>query len=198
MVITLLQSLFLLGLAEQRRGKPLRAWLLITIPLFAVFLFRTPLVPQSSAALIGSLLLAFFFRRGKRMISAQIVGWMVVAGMLVIGSDSDLMMSIGIYAEHRLLTSEGMGGVVFRVGSKAEMSPIVFPALYFFSDTRALVLKTWATLGPDWLHGLLVLPWILSSYAIFLSRHGLGYAYPARGFLSRRFRWRDSRLVATP
>jgi len=92
------------------------------------------------------------------MIPEQLVGWMVVTGMLVIGSDPDLMMSIGIYAEHRLLTSEGMEDVVSRVGSKAEMSPIVFPALYFFIDTRALVLKTWATLDPDWLYGLLVLP----------------------------------------
>jgi len=128
---------------------------------FAVLLFRTPLVLQSSAVLIGSLLLAFFSRRGKRMIPAQIVGWMVVAGMLVIGSDPDLMMSIGIYAEHRLLTSEGMEGVVSRVGSKTEMSPIVFPIFYFFSDTKALVPKTWATLDPDWLHGLLMLSWIL-------------------------------------
>lgn len=197
MAISLLQSLFLLGLVEQSRRNTFRAWLLIFIPIFALFLFRTPLVLQSSAVLLASLLVASLSRGGKGVILAQLIGWIIVAGLLAIGSDQDVMASMGIHTEHRLLGSSEMMEAVSDSSEASLINRTLFPLLYLFSETSGLNPQTWVLLDQYWLRGLLALPWLFIVPPIFI----LGVIWLTKSQsvnINQRRRFLYSRMVATP
>jgi hypothetical protein len=197
MAITLLQSLFLLGLVEQSSRNTFRAWLLISIPIFALLFFRTPLVLQSSAVLLATLLFASLSRGGKGVILTQFVGWIIVAGLLEIGSDQDLMASLGIYTQHRLLGSSEMMETVSDTSEASLINRALFPLLYLLSETSGLNPATWVMLDQFWLRGLLALPWIFIVPPMFilgvmwLTKSQRVNIHQRRGFLY-------SRMVATP
>lgn len=195
--IVLLQSLFLLGLVEQWLRNNLRSWLLIILPIVTLLFFRTSLVLQSSAVLLGTLLFSNFSRGGKGVFLTQIVGWIFVSGLLVIGSDQDIMSSIGIYTEHRLLGSAEMIETVSKVSEASLMNRALFPLLYLISETSGLSPQAWEMLDQSWLRGLLALPWLfIAPPLFFLGLIWLTQSQREKPHQGRRFR--DSRMISTP
>lgn len=203
MTITLLQSLFLLGLVELWRRNGLRPWLLIGAATFALIEFRTGLVLQNSAVLMGAVMLKSL-GRSRNVRSWRIVGLIlgggVVTGLFALGSDPEAMARLGIYAQHRILGSDEMLESV-RVHHEASMmNRELFPLLYLFSETAGLSPQTWAQFDAAWLRGVLALPWIFFVVPFFLL--GLFWLTQVPHGMPRGkgliVRLQNSRLVASP
>lgn len=203
MTITLLQSLFLLGLVELWRRNGLWPWLLIGAATFALIEFRTGLVLQNSVVLMGAVMLKSLGRsrnvRGWR-IMGLILGVGMVTGLLALGSDPEAMARLGIYAQHRILGTDEMLESVSVHHEGSMMNRELFPLLYLFSETAGLSPQTWSQFDAAWLRGVLALPWIVFVVPFFLLGvfwltqvpHGMPHG---KGLIVRL---QNSRLVASP
>ncbi|NTW87561.1 MAG: hypothetical protein HGB26_00170 [Desulfobulbaceae bacterium] len=199
MVITLIQSLFLLGLVAQWRKNSIRYWLLIGVSILIVALFRSPLVPQSLAVLGATLMMRFrVHNRSERKIMIQIIGWGTVLGFIIIATSPDVMASLGIYTQHRIIGT-AMVESVSRAHEASLMNRTLFPLLYLFSETSGLSEQAWIKLDPGWLRGLLALPWIF--FVVPFSLLGIFWLARAHStLLDGNFggRLRRSKLIGTP
>lgn len=202
MAIILLQSLFLLGLVGLLRSRSLRHWALIGGATFALFPFRTFLVVQNAAILLVSLMLLTLKREriSIKTVLLILVGGVVVAVLLVIGSNTEIMANLGIDTEHRILGSESMLETASIQSETSLINRTLFPLIYLFSETSGLNPETWTQLDAFWLRGVLNLPWIFFFVPFFLLgtawlTHGQHAAVCGSGFFERM---RNSRLVATP
>jgi hypothetical protein len=201
MTIALLQSLFLLGVVGLFRGRSLRHWALIGGATFALFPFRTFLVLQNATILLASLMLLTLTReRISAKTALVIMGGGVVVVLLAIGSNVEIMASLGVNAEDRVLGSWSMLEKTSIQQESSLINRTLFPLIYLFSETSGLKPETWTQLDAFWLRGALSLPWILFFVPFFLLGAAwltLGQHAAARGngFLERM---RNSRLVATP
>lgn len=201
LTITLLQSLFLLGLVQQWRRNALLPWLLIGAATLALLPFRTPLVMQNMAVLLAMLTLNLFGRerRGGRILPLMF-GGVLAAGLLVVASNPGFMMELGVYTEHRMVGSSEMIEAAAAIGEASLMDRALFPLLYLFSETAGLNPQSWEQFDSTWLRGALALPWIFFVVPFFV----LGVFWMlkpspgvprVKGLMARL---RNSRLVTTP
>lgn len=201
MTITLLLGLFLLGVVEQFRRNSLGAVLLVGASMLVLIPLRSALVLQCAAVWVGALMLRAASTRRGGGILAQTGGWLVVACILAIASNAEIMQRLGVFTSHRVVGSHEMLVTSDSRYQAAEIDRGTFLLNYLLIDTGGLSLGTWRRrLDPFWLRGLLALPWIFAFVPFFLVGvawlFGPASAEGGRGGLVRRLR--ESRLVATP
>ncbi len=201
LVITLLQSLFLLGLVQQWASRGLRTWLVIGISTFFLLLFRVHLVLQNVAVLFSTLTFMVFARgrRGLRLLPL-IIGSIVAWGVLNVARNSETMMVLGIHTEGRIVGSEAMLESVSTLGESSLINRGLFPLLYLLSETAGLSPEAWAQFDSSWLRGVLAVPWIIFVVPFFIMGV-LWLRLPPDGRPSPRgalARLQSSRLISTP
>lgn len=201
LTITLLQSLFLLGLVQQWRRNGLLPWLLIGAATLALLPFRSALVMQNMAVLVAMVTLNLFGRerRGGRILPLMF-GGVLAAGLLVVASNPGILMALGVNAEPRVVGFSEMFESAAAIGEASLMNRTLFPLLYLFSETAGLNPQSWEQFDPVWLRGALALPWIFFVVPFFV----LGVLWmlkPSPGVPRVKglvARLRGSRLVTTP
>lgn len=169
MTIVLLQSLFLLGVVMQSKRNTAWSWLLIGIATFAVMLFRSVLVLQNVVVLITALMLRSL-AGGNRLgrVVPLICGAVVIAGLLAVASNVEMMETIGITALHRIVGSVEMGEGAAMAYESSPMDRTLFPAVYLLSETSGLSPLAWTQFDSFWLRGALALPWIFLVLPFFV------------------------------
>ncbi|MCX7166533.1 MAG: hypothetical protein NTV11_09685 [Rhodocyclales bacterium] len=200
MTIVLLQSLFLFGLVQQWRSNSLSAWYLIVFATLALLPFRTFLVVQNVLVLLGSIGLKQFGREyGGRSLPLILAGIVAVV-VLAIGSSSDIMASLGVLTEHRVIGSVEMRESVRTMQESTEMNRALFPLIYLFSETAGLSPATWESIDGDWLRGVLALPWIAFVVPFFVLGVLWIFKAPLGSSISKGLleKLRNSGFVTTP
>jgi hypothetical protein len=201
LLITLLQSIFLLGAVQVSGRHSKGGWLLVFGATLALIPFRVPLVLLNVAVLAGTATL-MLARRGERVRSfaTAIMSAIVIAGIITITSDPEWMAAMGIYSEDRVIGSEETEVTVSQVGEASLLDRGLFPLLYLFSETSGLNLKTWFDFDAISLRGALAIPWIVVVVPFFV----LGLLWLMRRDPQTIQRGgimacvRSTRLVATP
>jgi hypothetical protein len=199
-IITLLQSMFLLGAVQISRTRGKGGWLFVLAATLALIPFRSQLVLVNMGVLAGFATL-MSIRQGHRIPSLTLVlSVIMITCVLGIASNPEWMAKMGIYAEHRVIGSEAAMNAATLSGEHSPMKRALFPLLYLFSETAALSPQSWVNFNSLSLRGVLALPWILVAVPFFvLGLISLMRRNPqgARaGSLISRIR--SSRAIATP
>lgn len=205
LVIIFLFSIIILSIVKCWKN-PHNAWywLLQILSIVMLIPFRAPLVVQA----IGVLGMSFAIRTmGRGKLGSKIITLVIVGGfsalLLLIVTDPRLYHAFGIYTKSDILGAGSMAQRATTMHQDATISAWKFPIVYLFSETSVFNPNTWQHGGPEWLRGLLAVPWILFVVPMMpLALHwlmgrvsgdhlGSGFARVSRGF-------RSARLVATP
>ena len=168
MVITLLQSVFLLGVVQAWSRVRFVPLFLIALTSLCVILFRSALVVQQAGVLVGTVAargLAQSRLRGRLV--TVVVPILICVVMLIALSNRELLATLGIRSESRVLSESMLDSAATRRGGTA-VSTMLFPLLYLFTETAGLNPRAWARLDPFWLRGVLALPWIVVAVPGFL------------------------------
>ncbi|MGH9959410.1 MAG: hypothetical protein ACREBC_20175 [Pyrinomonadaceae bacterium] len=199
--ITLLQSVFLLGLVQVSRGRGKGSWLLSLAATLALIPFRSQLVLVNVAVLVGAVAL-MSARRGQwgKTVTSLIMSAIVVGAVLTIASDRESMAAMGIYADHRVVGLESTAESATLLGETSRINRTLFPLLYLFSETAGLNPQNWTNFDASSLRGVLALSWIFTAVPFFMV--GLLWLIRRNSQATGRggviARVRSSRVVATP
>jgi len=174
MAITLLQSIFLLGLIVFNAGEHrLRGYAVIVLSTLAMIPFRNLLAVFNAVFLV-----ACMFLLGRA--GATRVGfgrWLAMVGSLVLGlwllsSQPEIMESLGATGEDRLLSASGVEAQTERLEIEREalgQNPLKFPVLYLVGETDALNPSNWGQFELENLRSLSMVPWIFLGLPFFLA-----------------------------
>jgi len=161
MVITLLQSVFLLGLVQAWSRVRFLPLFLIALTSLCLILFRSALVVQQAGVLVGTVAARGLAQSGLRgRLLTVVAPILICVAMLITLSNRELLEMLGVRSEHRVLSESMFDSAATRRGDTA-VSTMLFPLLYLFSETAGLNPRAWARLDAFWLRGVLALPWIL-------------------------------------
>lgn len=170
LVITLLQSVFLLGLVEFQVKKNTRSWLVMVGATVAVIFFRAPLALLNVGLIAAGSILPLAVRKKniKSLIHILFVAGFV-ALIITILSNPHYMNKLGIYSESRMIGSEG-GMVEMARGlySATSMNRLFFPVLYIFCEISGFNPETWSNIDAFGLRGITVLPWVIVGIPSFM------------------------------
>jgi hypothetical protein len=203
-VIALLENLFLLGAISTVQGRGARGWGLVLLTTLAVIPFRSQLVLVNVAVIAASTAL-LLIRRGRpdRIVGTVIVGTLVIAAVIKCASDPELMASIGITSEARVIGSQSFMASLQAAGDPSPMNRAMFPVLYLLTETSGFNPAAWTNFDPGTLRGVLAIPWIavVCPFAVLgglwiLRRDPSTRRLDARGGFVERIR--SSRLVTSP
>lgn len=192
-VITLLQSIFLLAVVQVSSGRGKGGWLLSLAATLALIPFRSQLVIVNVAVLAGAVAL-MSARRGNwgKSLTSVIMAVIVVGTVLTIASDRESMAAMGIYTDHRLIGSEKASEYIdFEV---SQTKRALFPLLYLFSETAGLNPQTWTDFDAFSLRSILAIPWIFAGVPFFV----FGLLWLIRGGSQAVHRGIISKVQASP
>jgi hypothetical protein len=174
MTIILLQSVFLLSVVQISRGGGKGGWLLCVAATLALIPFRSQLVLVNAGVLAGAVALISIRRAepGKAFTTVIVPLTMLaimLATVLTVASNFELMAAIGIYSEQRVVGSAAARESVAEYAFSSEMNRGLFPLLYLFSETAGLNPQTWADFDAvTGVRSVLVLPWIFVGVPFFV------------------------------
>ena len=174
MAITLLQSIFVLGLILFVSGEHrFRGYTVIALSTLAVIPFRSMLAVSNVA-----LLVACMFLQGRSGTSGASFGTRLtlvaslVVGLWLFSSQPGVMETLGVKGEHRSLTAEGvktqLESDVFDSQPFAQ-NPLMFAVLYLVGETDALNPANWGRFDIALLRPLSMVPWIFLGLPFFLA-----------------------------
>lgn len=173
MLITLLQSIFVLGLIGFVAGEQrLRAGLVIGLSTLAVIPFRSMLAASNLALLMACVFLQGKSARQSHPVTGLVVAAAVAAALLLLVSRPEIVESFGAKGEGRALT---MAGIEEQVKFFEEQrggtlqSPLVFPILYLIGETDALNPATWSAADSGLVRPASMLPWTFVGLPFFLA-----------------------------
>jgi hypothetical protein len=160
-VIALLENLFLLGAISIVQGRGARGWGLVLIATLAVIPFRSQLV-LVNVAVIAAAMALLLIRRGRpdRIVGTVIVGALIIGAVIRCASDPELMASIGITSEARVIGSQSFMASLQAAGDPSPMNRAMFPVLYLLTETSGFSPAAWTSFDPGTLRGVLAIPWI--------------------------------------
>jgi len=174
MAITLLQSIFILGLILFVSGEHrFRGYAVIALSTLAVVPFRSVLAISNIA-----LLVACMFLQGRSGTSGASFGTRLmlvaslVVGLWLFSSQPGMMESLGVKGEDRALTAEGVVAQVERSETERQpfvQNPLMFSVLYLVGETNALNPANWGRFDLALLRPLSMVPWIFLGLPFFLA-----------------------------
>lgn len=200
-IIVMLQSLFLLGTVRVLNHREKTGWIIVIASTIFVTIFRAQLV-LVNVAVVSSAIVLFLLRNKQRRGSIGLIFVLVAVVVTILGisSNSELMSSMGIVDQERVLGSIENREAITQIGADSNIKNVMFPILYLFSETAGLSPQSWMDFDAAGLRGVMALPWIFMVVPFFVV--GLSWLMgsdnhtTARGGVMVRFR--SSRLVCTP
>jgi hypothetical protein len=200
MSITLLQSVFLLGVVKAWQQPDWKASVLMAGATLGIFLFRTYLAAQNAGIVLGVAALKTF-AAGKINVWLLVLAFLFTGAVLAIATSPERVAVLGIdLPGHRVLGSEAMFEAAAASGGRAGFKASLFPLLYLFTETQAFNPQTWSELNGFWLRGLLAIPWI--ALGVPFAVLGISKLWRARLAFDRRRLWllrlRSSKMLASP
>lgn len=201
MVITLLESLFLLSTIQySKRHNIASIFSIIFFSLF-VLLFRSPLILQNVVVLVMAFIARSFIVESKSRRYTPIVMITVVLLLIIpIVTNYEIMKSIGIYSPERVIGTQEMQESGMRLSQSTEMNRSMFPVLYLFTETAGFSSGTWGTINSSWLRGIMAIPWILFIVPFFIFGFLLLF-FPNNVYENKYYQNRSilhSKAIATP
>jgi hypothetical protein len=174
MAITLLQSIFVLGLILFVSGEHrFRGYAVIALSTLAVIPFRSMLAVFNVA-----LLVACTFLHGRSGTSGASFGTRLtlvaslVVGLWLLSSQPGMMETLGAKGEDRSLTAGGVEAQAERAEMERQpfaQNPVMFPVLYLVGETDALNPAAWGQFDLAHLRPLSMVPWIFLGLPFFLA-----------------------------
>jgi hypothetical protein len=199
MSITLLQSVFLLGVLQAWKRPDWKALILMAGAMLGVLLFRTFQAAQNVGIVLGVAALRGF-AVGRIKVGFLVLAFLLAGAVLAVGTRPERMAVLGIYAGGRILGTEAMSMTVTASWEQSRFKAWLFPLLYLFTETQAFNPQTWGELDAFWLRGFLAIPWIaLGVPFVLLGIWRLWWTWLAS---HRKRLWfsqlRSSKLLASP
>lgn len=174
MAITLLQSVFILGLVQSRSPRSVaRGYGLIALSTVLTIPFRSKLALVNLVSLAGATVL----RTGSRLSwgnylfrVALTVG--IILSILIAGTNTELLQQLGAAGEHRSLDVESVQAEVeIKGGSRSAhfANALMFPLLYLMGEVAAFNPSSWGNLEAPLIRGISMVPWIYVGVPLFLT-----------------------------
>ena len=174
MAITLLQSLFILGLIQFASGeRRFRGYALIALSTLALIPFRSILAVFNLA-----LVVAFTLLQGRSRTSGISFGTRLilvaslVVGLWLLSVQPGMMETLGAKGEDRSLMLGGLQSLTERAETERQQfsgNPLTFPILFLVGETDALNPSNWGQFDLALLRPLSMVPWIFLGLPFFLA-----------------------------
>ena len=174
MVITFLQSVFILGLVQSLSHRSVaRSYGWIVLSTILTFPFRSKLALVNLAALAGATLLGTGSRRSWKssLLKVAMAGGIILS-ILIAGTNPEILHQLGVSGEHRSLDAESVQAE-FEVRGQSRSAQLtnalMFPLLYLMGEVAAFNPRSWGDVGFPLIRGLSVVPWIYVGVPLFLA-----------------------------
>lgn len=174
MVITLLQSMFILGLIRSLSSRSLvKSYGLIGLSTVLTIPFRSKLALVNLVALAGTSLLRSGSRRSWKdsLWRITMMGGLILT-VLVVGRNPEVLHQLGVAGEHRSLDTESLQAE-FETRGRSRSSQftnvVTFPLLYLVGEVAAFNPKSWEGEGASLIRGLSMVPWIYVGVPLFVT-----------------------------
>jgi hypothetical protein len=201
MSVTLIQSLLLLATVQIWEKASLRPVITAIISALLLLFFRTALVLQTAAVLIGSLMAKLLGKGVKsRKLVPLFLGFILIVMILSVATNSEIMALLGVISESRVIGAATFWELGNQHGIRSEMNRTLFPILYLFTETAGLSPEAWKNWNAMWLRGVLALPWIIGFVPFFLFGVRWLFTRPTASGVKwvRIFNLRSARVMVTP
>jgi hypothetical protein len=174
MVIVLLQSWLLLGVVLLlNKGYRVRGYWFVALSTIAIIPFRSVLALVNVAVLGLSTVLEPSTKRSiSRLVSKVVVFGSVAIGVLVVGSQPDLLGDLGVVGSGRMLERGSVEQTLAsREMARAEYAnnPIKFTVLYLVGEVAAFNPKSWGGRNFLMTRAGSTVPWIYFGLPLFLA-----------------------------
>jgi hypothetical protein len=174
MVITFLQSMFILGLVKSRSPRSVAGgYGLIALSTVLTIPFRSKLALVNLVTLAGSTLLRTGSRQSwKTSFLKVVMAAGIVLSILIVGTNPEILQRLGVAGEHRTLDVESVQAEVERKGGSRSAhftSTLMFPLLYLVGEVAAFNPSSWGNLQAPLIRGLSMVPWIYVGVPLFLT-----------------------------
>jgi len=168
-IITLLQSLFLLAAVQFWVQPRMRHLISISISIFILIFFRTPLVLQNLVVFVGgNMIKNFDSQKSSNGLIRFILSMIPIALLYPIVTNPSIMLSLGIFSEHRVINTNAIVEISEIISEGSQINRSLFPFLYLLIETVGFNKQAWVTLDAAWLRGLLAIPWIIIGIPFFI------------------------------
>jgi len=168
MTITLLQSLFILAAIQIWHRAQFRPVFLALTTSFLLILFRSALIIQNMAVMLGGYSIKSL---GSRVDSYRwlpfVFSIILVIPLYLISTNPQIMNSLGIYSEYRVISSVDFGENA-KMYLEQQLNTPLFLIIYLFSEVAGFNSQTWLLLDAAWLRSVLAIPWILFGVPFFV------------------------------
>jgi hypothetical protein len=174
MVITFLQSVFILGLIQSLLHRSVaRGYGLVVLSTVLTIPFRSNLALVNLAALAG----AVFLRTGSKrswkstFLKVAMTGGIILS-ILIAGRNPEILHQLGVTGEHRSLDQESVQAeFAFRGRSRSAQLTyaLMFPFLYLMGEVVAFNPRSWEEGGAKLIRGLSMVPWIYVGVPLFVA-----------------------------
>lgn len=174
MVITFLQSVFILGLVQSLSHRSVaRGYGLIVLSTVLTIPFRSNLALVNLAALAGAALLRTESRRSWKsaLLKVAMTGGIILS-ILIAGRNPEILHQLGVTGEHRSLDTESVQAEFeFRGRSRSAQFTyaLMFPLLYLMGEVVAFNPRSWEDVGAPLIRGLSMVPWIYVGVPLFVT-----------------------------
>ena len=175
MAITLLQSVFILGLVQSLSHRSVaRGYGWIVLSTVLTIPFRSQLVLVNLGALAGATLLRTGSRQSWRssLLKLAITGGMFLS-ILIAGRNPEILHQLGVSGEHnQSLDPEAVQAEFeFRGRSRTAMftNALKFPLNYLMGEVAAFNPSSWGDVGAHLIRGLSMVPWIYVGVPLFVT-----------------------------
>jgi hypothetical protein len=201
MFITLLQSIFLLGLLHHWINRPTSSLILMASSMLGLILFRIHTLAQDTIVALTSISMASFFSENKRLkLSFGLVSILLLSAIVYLGTNPELMYQLGIRSDRRIIGSDAMWKDVSDSLDVTSQVGALLPVVWLLTEVAIFNPGSWDGFDSLRLRGLLALPWIFLIVPMFLT--GLAFLFRSPvdgsspgGMLKRQL---NQRLIQSP
>lgn len=172
MAITLLQSIFILGVIQSLSSRAaVKGYFLIAMSTLLLIPFRSKLALVNLVVLAGATILQMgSLQSWKGSLLRVVMSGGIIVSILVVGRNAELLREMGVAGEHRALDSQSVQAEFDYRGQTrmAIFANIVkFPFLYLVGEVAALNPRSWDEGGSGLIRGLSMVPWIAVGLPLF-------------------------------
>lgn len=172
MVITFLQSVFILGVVQSLSNRSVgRGYILIVLSTILIIPFRSKLALINLAVLAGAALLRVGPQQSWKVFLLRVVmTGAIIVSILIVGRNADLLREMGVAGEHRSLDSQSVQAEFdYRGQTRAAgfANAVKFPFLYLVGEVAAFNPKSWEGGESSLIRGLSMVPWIVVGLPLF-------------------------------
>ncbi len=173
MAITLLQSIFILGVIQSLSSQAVgKGYLLITVSTILLIPFRSKLALVNLAVLAGATMLRMGSSQSwKASLLRVVLTGGIIVSILVVGRNAELLREMGVAGEHRALDSQSVqADLDYRGQIRTTMvaNAVKFPFLYLVGEVAAFNPRSWDEGGSSLIRGLSMVPWIAVGLPLFV------------------------------